>query len=45
MNRKNKDTREVIDIPKVGLYTKCEDTEGNYFTLLQPFPESIPTAQ
>lgn len=25
-----------VDIPKVGLYLKCEDTEGNRFTLLQP---------
>lgn len=24
------------DIPGVGLYAKCEDTEGNRFTLLQP---------
>lgn len=24
------------DIPKVGLYLECQDTEGNYFTLLQP---------
>jgi predicted enzyme related to lactoylglutathione lyase len=26
------------DIPGVGLYVKCEDTEGNRFTLLQPNP-------
>lgn len=25
-----------VDIPNVGLYLKCEDTEGNRFTLLQP---------
>jgi predicted enzyme related to lactoylglutathione lyase len=25
-----------VNIPKVGLYVKCEDTEGNRFTLLQP---------
>jgi predicted enzyme related to lactoylglutathione lyase len=25
-----------VDIPKIGLYLKCEDTEGNRFTLLQP---------
>ena len=24
------------DIPNVGLYVSCEDTEGNKFTLLQP---------
>lgn len=29
------------DIPNVGLYTKCEDTEGNRFTLLQPSPEMM----
>lgn len=26
------------DIPGIGLYVKCEDTEGNRFTLLQPSP-------
>lgn len=26
------------DIPGVGLYTKCEDTEGNRFTLIKPYP-------
>lgn len=25
-----------MDIPTIGLYVKCEDTEGNRFTLLQP---------
>ncbi len=30
------------DIPGVGLYAKCEDTEGNYFTLLQPSPDMKP---
>lgn len=30
------------DIPNVGLYVKCEDTEGNYFTLLQPSPDMAP---
>jgi predicted enzyme related to lactoylglutathione lyase len=30
------------DIPGVGLYAKCEDTEGNRFTLLQPSPEMKP---
>src|SRR5258706_3420051 len=29
------------DIPHVGLYVKCEDTEGNLFTLLQPSPDMI----
>jgi predicted enzyme related to lactoylglutathione lyase len=27
------------DIPGVGLYTLCEDTEGNFFGLLQPSPD------
>lgn len=27
------------DIPGVGLYAKCEDTEGNIFGLLQPSPD------
>lgn len=27
---------EKMDIPGVGIYVKCEDTEGNRFTLLQP---------
>jgi uncharacterized protein len=27
---------EPDDIPNVGLYVSCEDTEGNIFTLLQP---------
>ncbi len=30
------------DIPGVGLYAKCEDTEGNHFTLLQPSPDMMP---
>ncbi len=30
---------EKIDIPGVGIYVKCEDTEGNRFTLLQPSPD------
>ncbi len=29
---------EKIDIPGIGIYVKCEDTEGNRFTLLQPSP-------
>ena len=27
---------EKMDIPGIGIYVKCEDTEGNRFTLLQP---------
>lgn len=30
------------DIPKVGLFVKCEDTEGNNFVLLQPSPDMMP---
>lgn len=30
------------DIPNVGLYVKCVDTEGNRFTLLQPSPNMMP---
>lgn len=33
-----KDLGEIVDIPGVGLYAKCNDTEGNRFTLLQPYP-------
>ena len=33
---------EPMDIPCVGLYAKCQDTEGNFFTLLQPAPEMTP---
>jgi uncharacterized protein len=27
-----------MDIPGVGLYARCKDTEGNIFTMLQPAP-------
>lgn len=30
------------NIPGVGLYVKCEDTEGNRFTLLQPSMDMQP---
>jgi len=33
---------EKMDIPGVGIYAKCEDTEGNRFTLLQPSPDMSP---
>lgn len=37
--------KEAVDIPEIGLYVKCEDTEGNRFTLLQPYPgEWMPKA-
>ncbi len=32
---------EKIDIPMVGIYAKCEDPDGNRFTLLQPSPDMI----
>lgn len=31
---------EKMDIPTVGIYVKCKDTEGNNFSLLQPAPDS-----
>jgi len=34
-----KDLGEKMDIPAVGIYAKCEDPEGNRFTLLQPSPD------
>jgi predicted enzyme related to lactoylglutathione lyase len=30
------------DIPNVGLFVSCEDTEGNKFTILQPSPDMVP---
>jgi predicted enzyme related to lactoylglutathione lyase len=35
---------EKVDIPGIGIYVKCEDTEGNRFTLLQPSPDMTPKA-
>lgn len=29
------------DIPGIGLFAKCEDTEGNLFALLQPSPDMM----
>jgi len=29
------------DIPNVGTFIRCEDTEGNVFALLQPSPEMM----
>jgi len=34
--------KEPEDIPNVGLFVSCEDTEDNRFTLLQPSPEMMP---
>lgn len=41
MNGKGNDMGEIMNIPGVGLYAKCEDTEGNRFTLLQPSPDMM----
>lgn len=30
------------DIPGVGLYSLCQDTEGNFFGILQPSPDMAP---
>lgn len=35
-------SKEPDDIPNVGLYVSCEDTEGNRFTLLQPSSDMMP---
>lgn len=37
-------TDKPDDIPGVGQYANCEDTEGNRFSLLQPAPGSMPTS-
>jgi uncharacterized protein len=29
---------DKMDIPGVGIYARCKDTEGNIFTVLQPAP-------
>jgi len=33
---------EKVDIPGIGIYVKCEDPDGNRFTLLQPSPDMMP---
>jgi predicted enzyme related to lactoylglutathione lyase len=30
-----------MDIPTVGTFVRCKDTEGNIFTMLQPLPGSM----
>jgi predicted enzyme related to lactoylglutathione lyase len=30
---------EKTDIPTVGIYVSCKDSEGNFFSLLQPAPD------
>ena len=32
---------EPMDIPGIGTYVRCKDTEGNFFTMLQPLPTSM----
>ena len=32
---------EPMDIPGIGIYVRCKDTEGNFFTMLQPLPTSM----
>ena len=35
-------SKKPDDIPGVGLYAKCQDTERNNFSLLQPSPQMSP---
>lgn len=32
---------EKVDIPTVGIYAKCKDPDGNFFSLLQPSPDMM----
>jgi uncharacterized protein len=32
---------DKMDIPGVGTFVRCQDTEGNIFTMLQPLPTSM----
>jgi uncharacterized protein len=32
---------DKVDIPSIGMYVRCRDTEGNIFTMLQPAPGSM----
>lgn len=31
---------DKMDIPNIGTFIRCKDTEGNFFTMLQPLPSS-----
>jgi len=31
---------DKMDVPGVGTFVRCKDTEGNIFTMLQPLPQS-----
>lgn len=41
LNDKGEDMGQIMDIPTVGKWAKCEDTEGNVFSILQPSMEMI----
>ena len=32
---------DKMDIPTIGTFLRCKDTEGNIFTMLQPLPTSM----
>ena len=32
---------DKMDIPTIGTFIRCQDTEGNIFTMLQPLPNSM----
>jgi predicted enzyme related to lactoylglutathione lyase len=32
---------DKMDIPSIGTFVRCKDTEGNIFTMLQPLPSSM----
>ena len=32
---------DKMDIPTIGTFARCKDTEGNFFTMLQPLPTSM----
>jgi predicted enzyme related to lactoylglutathione lyase len=32
---------DKMDIPGIGTFARCKDSEGNFFTLLQPLPTSM----
>jgi hypothetical protein len=32
---------DKMDIPGIGVFARCKDTEGNIFTMLQPSPGSM----
>jgi uncharacterized protein len=32
---------DKMDIPTIGTFARCQDTEGNIFTMLQPLPGSM----